>query len=72
MAKSKRWIKSAIKHPGALHRQLGVPEGEKIPEAKLEAASHSDNPTLRKRANLAKTLKGMHRSHDSNWYGESK
>lgn len=23
-------------HPGALHRALGVPEGEKIPEKKLE------------------------------------
>ena len=55
-----RWISGAIKHPGALHRQLGVPQGEKIPQAKLEAASHSDNPTLRKRANLAKTLKGFH------------
>ena len=55
-----RWISGAIKHPGALHRQLGVPQGEKIPQAKLEAASHSDNPTLRKRAALAKTLKGFH------------
>jgi len=54
------WISGAIKHPGALHRQLGVPQGEKIPQAKLEAASHSDNPTLRKRAALAKTLKGFH------------
>lgn len=71
MPKSKRWIAGMHMKKGALHRQLGVPEGEKIPEAKLEAASHSDNPTLRKRANLAKTLKGMHRSHDSDWY-ESK
>lgn len=23
-------------HPGALHRALGVPEGDKIPEKKLE------------------------------------
>jgi hypothetical protein len=57
---AKKWIAGAIKHPGALHRQLGVPEGEKIPAAKLEKASKSDNPTLAKRANLAKTLKGMH------------
>ena len=27
-------------HPGALHRALGVPEGEKIPEKKLEG-NHS-------------------------------
>ena len=57
---AKNWIKSAIKHPGALHEQLHVPQGEKIPAKKLERASHSSNPTLRRRANLAKTLKGMH------------
>ena len=59
-AKARKWIGSAIKHPGALHRELGVPEGEKIPEKKLEKAEHSDNPTLRRRANLAKTMKGFH------------
>ena len=54
------WIGPAIKHPGALHRELGVPEGEKIPERKLEKAAHSDNPKLRRQAALAKTLKGFH------------
>jgi len=54
------WIEKAIKHPGALHKELGVPEGEKIPEDKLEEAEHSDNPKERERANLAETLKGMH------------
>jgi hypothetical protein len=53
------WIKGAIKHPGALHRQLGVPAGEKIPAKKLEKATHSSNPTLAKRARLAQTLKGF-------------
>lgn len=57
----KNWIQGAIKHPGALHRQLGVPEGEKIPAAKLKAAVHSSNPTLRRRARLAETLKSMQR-----------
>ena len=55
----RNWISGAIHHPGALRRQLGVPEGEKIPAAKLEKAAHSDNPTLRRRANLAKTLSGL-------------
>lgn len=55
----KNWIAGAIKKPGALHKQLGVPEGQKIPPAKLNAAAHSDNPTLAKRANLAKTLKKL-------------
>lgn len=57
---AKNWIKGAIKHPGALHRTLGVPEGKKIPAGKLAAAKHSSNPTTRRRANLASTLKGMH------------
>lgn len=54
------WIKKAIKHPGALHRELGVPEGQKIPKKKLNAAAHSENPTERRRAALAKTLSGFH------------
>jgi len=57
---SSHWIKGAIKHPGALHRELGIPEGQKIPASKIEKATHSDNPTLRRRANLAQTLKKMH------------
>jgi hypothetical protein len=55
-----RWIQGAIRHPGALHRQLGVPQGQKISAAKLAKAVHSNNPTLRRRANLAETLKGFH------------
>ena len=58
------WIKGAIKHPGALHKELGVAEGKKIPAKKLEKAAHSSNPTLAKRANLAETLKKMpHKAH---------
>lgn len=54
------WIAGAVgKHPGALHRELGVPEGKKIPQAKIQAATKSDNPTLRKRTFLAKTLAHM-------------
>lgn len=53
------WIKGAIGHPGALHRELGVKVGDKIPPAKIEAATHSENPKLRKRAFLAKTLAHM-------------
>lgn len=44
---------------GALHKELHVPEGKKIPEAKLQKAEHSKNPTERKRAVLAETLKKM-------------
>lgn len=54
-----KWIQKAIKHKGALHKSLGVPEGKKIPAKKLEKATHSKNPTLRKRAVLAETLKRL-------------
>jgi hypothetical protein len=59
MAEKKRWIQGAIKHKGALHKELGVPKGKKIPEKKLEKAEHSSNPKLAKRARLAKTLRGL-------------
>ena len=38
---------------------LGVKQGHKIPAKKLEKAEHSKNPTIRKEADLAKTLKGF-------------
>lgn len=60
MAKEK-WIQAAIKHKGALHKSLGVPEGKKIPASKLKKAEHSKNPTTRKRAVLAETLKKIHK-----------
>lgn len=43
---------------GALHRHLGIPEGETIPEDKLEEASNSDNPHVQKMANMAKAMRG--------------
>lgn len=53
------WIRGAVKHPGALHRELGVPQGEPIPAKKVERAAHSSDPTLAKRARLAETLKKL-------------
>lgn len=41
---------------GGLHRALGIKEGEKIPEARLEAASHSSNSHIARMANFAKTM----------------
>lgn len=38
---------------GALHKELGVPEGETISHKKLEKAADSSNETLRKRAQFA-------------------
>ena len=45
---------------GALHKELGVPEGEKIPAKKLEKSANSDNETLRKRAQFAINAKKWH------------
>jgi hypothetical protein len=58
MKKKKNWIKGAIKKPGALHKDLGVPKGEKIPAKKLKEAA-SKGGKIGKRARLAETLKGM-------------
>jgi hypothetical protein len=48
-----------IKHPGALHKSLGVKQGEPIPASKLEKAIHSKNPLLKKRAVFAKNAKSF-------------
>jgi len=54
---SEKWIQKAIKHPGALHKELGVPANKKIPAKKLNAAAKK--PGIEgKRARLAKTLRG--------------
>lgn len=56
---AEKWIAGAIKHPGKLHRELGVPQGEKIPAKKMAKAAKSKSPTIRKEVNLAKTLKKL-------------
>ena len=55
-----KWIAKAISKPGALHRSLGVPQGERFPAKRIAKAAHSSNPLLAKRARLAQTLKAMH------------
>lgn len=44
---------TVVKHPGALHRALGVPEGKKIPAAKMAAGARSRSPHVRKMVGLA-------------------
>ncbi len=53
--KKTNWIAGAIKHKGALHRELHVAVGSKIPKAKLNAAAKKGGK-LGRRARLAKTL----------------
>lgn len=58
---AKKWIQKAIKHPGALHKSLGVPMGQKIPAKKLAKAAGASG-TLGKQARLAQTLGKMHKT----------
>ena len=55
-------IKKAIKRPGQLHEDLGVPQGKKIPGNKLQAAIAGQmGKKTQQRANFAKTLSGFKR-----------
>lgn len=51
----KNFIAGAIKKPGALHKSLGVPQGEKIPKAKIAKAAQAGGK-LGQRARFAQTL----------------
>jgi len=56
------WIAGAINpaHKGLLHKELHVPQGQKIPAAKVAAAAHKPGKEGA-RARLAMALRGMHR-----------
>jgi hypothetical protein len=51
----KKWIAGAIKRPGQLHRDLGVPQGQKIPHAKMVSAAKRGGK-VGMRAKLAETF----------------
>jgi len=55
---AKKWIQAAIKKPGALSKQMGIPEKKNIPMGKLKKAAKAKGK-LGKRARLAVTLKKM-------------
>lgn len=55
---AKNFIQKAIKKPGALHKQLGVPEGQNIPAGTLNAAAKKGGK-LGQRARFAQTLKTL-------------
>lgn len=57
---AKKWIQGMGMKKGALHRDLGVPAGKKIPAAKLAAAARKPG-VVGRRARLAQTLKGLSR-----------
>ena len=55
---TKNWIAGAIKKPGALKKELGVPAGKTIPAKKLAAAAKKPGK-LGQRARLAEKLGKM-------------
>lgn len=55
-----KWIQAMHMKKGALHKEMGVPEGQKIPRKRLLAAAKKGG-TLGKRARLALTLSKMHK-----------
>jgi hypothetical protein len=52
------FIQAAIKHKGALHKQLGIPQGKTIPHSTLAKAAQAPG-LLGQRARLAITLGKM-------------
>lgn len=56
--KPKLDISKAIKKPGALHEQMGVPKGKKIPAKALAKAAKAPGK-LGQRARFAQVLKGF-------------
>lgn len=61
MAKAKSYfIQKAIRRPGQLHRDLGVPQGQKIPAGKLAAAAKRGGK-VGQRARFAQTLKKLNK-----------
>lgn len=53
-----KFIQKMHMKKGSLHKQLGIPEGKKIPEKKIKSAEKKGG-LLAKRAHLAETLKGL-------------
>lgn len=57
---AERWIQKMHMKKGALHEELHVPEGKKIPKKKLETAAKKKG-VEGKRARLAETLEKLPR-----------
>jgi hypothetical protein len=57
----KKGMDIKIKHPGALHKELGIPENKKIPTKKIDSelskAKKDDDTTLEKRLVFAKNAR---------------
>jgi hypothetical protein len=65
MARAHKWVpkeqfKDVGGHKGKLHRELGVPVDAPIGAGRIEAATHSRNPEIRRDAIRAQTMAGWH------------
>lgn len=60
MATKKLNISKAIKKPGALHAELGIPKAKPIPASTLNKAAKAPGK-LGQRARFAKELKGFNK-----------
>lgn len=56
---------------GALHKDLGVAKGKKIPLGKIKKAEHSANPTVRKRAQFADNARKFHHAEGGHIHNET-
>lgn len=56
---AKKWIQGMNLKKGALHKQMHIPQDEKIPVSRLKAASKG-NGVEAHRARVALTLRKMH------------
>jgi len=59
--KDPHWIDHARLKEGALRKETKTAAGKDITDKALHAAAHSKNSTERHRAELAETLKKMHK-----------
>lgn len=61
-AKPKKFIQKAIpkSHKGDLHKALGIPQGQPIPQSTLQKAAKEPGK-IGQMARLAETLEGFHK-----------
>ena len=57
-----KWKAIPKSHRWLLHKQLGIPEDEVIPQDVLERAAKSKDPVLRRRAQFALNVRNVNRS----------
>lgn len=57
MKEGGKWMQKTEKHKGALHEALGIKQDKKIPAKRLDKATHSKNPKIKKEVVLAETFR---------------